>query len=215
MFTKLMIAMIVAALVSIYACTPVMDIWREEMAGALTGRFKPPHGHPSDSVKFQFGPHAVGPYTWGGSKDAPLISGLGSYIQFGRNSSGDLVANTTIRDRDGHLLVEVINNEWRVANAAWEKNYTDNALEVKDGDGRVVFQLFLLADRAEIQAEWWDRDGNGFRIVEVKDKPDSQESEKMGWVMVKMTRAYHPDDPAIQPMFKYPSKKYFGQLREQ
>jgi hypothetical protein len=77
-----------------------------------------------------------------------------------------------------------------------------------------VFQVRLFSDRAEVQAEWWNRDGNGVRLVQAKDHPDSPESDKKGFKIFIMNSVFHPDDPAIQPIFKYPSKKYFGELTQ-
>ena len=102
----------------------------------------------------------------------------------------------------------------RVSNVAWEKNYTRDSLEVKDGDGRIVFQLRIFSERVEFQAEWWDRDGNGIRLVQVKDNPGMPESDKTGFIIFIMKPTDHPDDPAIQPIFRYPSKKHFGQFRQ-
>ena len=214
-FVKIAIAVGVTAFASALAYGSVVDIWSEEMASALTGRLKPDSGDPKSEVVFQIGPNAKAQLTWKGAKNSPQFGGLGSYIEFDRNKDGQLVANTLIRDREGHMLVEIVDNEWRVSSAAWEKNYTRDSLEVKDGDGRVVFQLRMFADRAEFQAEWWNRDGNGVRFVQVKDHPDSPDSDKRGFQVVVMNPAFHPDDPAIQPLFRYPSKKYFGLFRQQ
>lgn len=109
--------------------------------------------------------------------------------------------------------MEINDNEWRVSSAAWEKNYTDDALEVKDSMGKIVFQLRLLKDKAQFQAEWWDEYGNGIRLVQVPD-PGSSLDDKRGFEIFKMTPTFHPDEPKIQPIFKYPSKKYFGELRQ-
>jgi hypothetical protein len=42
-----------------------------------------------------------------------------------------------------------------ISNAScWDKNYTDDSLEVKDGHGRVVLQVKLLPNIVQIQEEW-------------------------------------------------------------
>ncbi len=194
---------------------PVRALWREEKAAALTGILRPDRTDTSkhDDIIFQIGPNAKAWFTWEGPRNTPQFAYLGSHVQFDRNEVGELIVNTVVRDHDGNLIVEIVDNEWRVSSAAWEKNHTDTALEVKDGRGRVVFQVRLFSDRAEFQAEWWDSDGRGARIVQQKDRPDSPESDKKGFVIVVMTPVFHPDEPAIQPIFRYPSRKYFGQFR--
>jgi hypothetical protein len=212
-FVKICIAVGITASGSALAYTPVLDLWREEMAGALTGRLRPDGDANRSDIVFQVGPNAAGQLDWTGDNN-PQLAALGSYIRFDRNKQGELVVNTVIRDRDGHMLVEIVDNEWRVASSSWEKNYTKDALEVKDGDGRIVFQLRLLPDRAEIQAEWWNRDGRGKRIVQDKLTPDALDSDKKGLALLDLTPSYHPDEPAIKPIFRYPSKKYFGMLKQ-
>ncbi|MDA2912964.1 hypothetical protein MYX77_03210 [Acidobacteriia bacterium AH_259_A11_L15] len=215
LFVKVALAVGITGFASASFYYPVVEMWREEKANALTGQLRPKRDKQRhDDVVFQIGPNAKAWFTWTGAQNTPQFAGLGNHIQLGRNEAADLVVNTVIKDREGNLIVEIIDNEWRVSSAAWEKNYTDDALEVKDGRGRVVFQLRLLPDRAEFQVEWWDGHGNGVRIVQQKDRPDSPESDKKGFVIVIMTPLFHPDDPAIQPIFKYPSRKYFGQLRQ-
>jgi hypothetical protein len=214
-FVRLAIAVGLTAFGCALAYRPIVDIWREEMAGAVTGRLKPDRGDRNDPVKLQIGPNAKTLFTWTGPNSVSQLGSLGNSIEFDRNKNGELTANTVIRDREGHMLVEIVDNEWRVSSAAWEKNYTNDALEVKDADGKIVFQLRLFADRAEIQAEWWNKDGKGSRLVQLKDKPESPDSDKKGFVIVMMDTTFHPDDPVIQPIFRYPSKHYFGMFKPQ
>jgi hypothetical protein len=211
---KVLIVLAITAAASAWAYYPIVDMWREEMASSLTGRFDPESGDRSDPVKLQIGPNAKALFTWTGAKNSPQFAALGSHLEFDRNDNGQLGVNTVIKDREGRMLVEIVDNEWRVSSAAWEKNYTRDSLEVKDGDGRIVFQLRIFADRVEIQAEWWDKDGKGIRMVQVKDKPDSPDSDKRGFEIFIMNPTFHPDEPAIESIFRYPSKKYFGQFRQ-
>jgi hypothetical protein len=51
---------------------------------------------------------------------------------------GQLKVSTKLRDRKGNLITELIKNEWKVAPPprTWDKNYSKDALEVKDDTGR-------------------------------------------------------------------------------
>lgn len=53
-----------------------------------------------------------------------------------------------IRDRSGRLVAEIVNNEWKVnPQNAWDRNYSADALEVRDPTGDIVLQVKALADR--------------------------------------------------------------------
>jgi hypothetical protein len=67
----------------------------------------------------------------------------------------------------------------------WDKNYTDDSLEVKDGRGRVVLQVRMLPDRVEFQAEYPDGDTG------------------------LLEDGFYSKEDGITPMFKYPSSDYW------
>jgi hypothetical protein len=92
----------------------------------------------------------------------------------------------------------------------WDKNYTKNALEVKDRRGRIALQVLLFADAVRVQGEWWTEDHNGARIL----RPYPFDRVKTGPVFVMMSPYLHPDEPHIEPIFKYPSKEYWGEFVE-
>lgn len=209
-FVRIVFMLAAIAVGSGFAYHPIMQTWREEKSNALTGTLDPEAGNPLTPVQFKIGPNAKATIIWTGPSSVMPLAQFGNYIGFTKNHKGQIVANAVVRDREGHMLVEIVANEWRVSSASWEKNYTRSVLEVKDGDGKIVFQLRLFPDRAEIQAEFWDRDGNGLRLVQI---PDPRGSDKMAADLYKMTPTNHLDDPAIQPIFRYPSKRYFGQLK--
>jgi hypothetical protein len=66
--------------------------------------------------------------------------------------NGKAKISTRITDESGNLIAEIIRNEWKVApTRAWDRNYSGDALEVKDSRGYVVLQVRVLADRIQIQ----------------------------------------------------------------
>jgi hypothetical protein len=73
------------------------------------------------------------------------------------NVCGKIKVSSQIFDREGHLIVELVRNEWKVAPPprTWDRNYTDDALEVRDGRGLVVLQVRALIDCIQIQGLWW------------------------------------------------------------
>lgn len=187
--------------------------WREEKAAALEGDLigagaaindGKPHGFPplqmGESVIkmtpvevadiMQFFPDAGIRIEWG-VKNLPLLT-------------------TTVRDYNGNLVAEVVRNHWRVYPAyCGEKNYTEDALEVKDTAGHVVLQVRILKDRVILLGEWWDNQGNGVRLM----RPVVTTPTK-GSGIVRMNRQNQFLDLLVQPIFEYPSKDHWGEMKK-
>src|SRR2546428_13242392 len=60
---------------------------------------------------------------------------------------GQLKVSTKIIDQSGKLVAELIRNEWKVAPPpqTWDRNYSDDALEVRDARGQIILQVKALA----------------------------------------------------------------------
>jgi hypothetical protein len=123
---------------------------------------------------------------------------------------GKIKFSTKITDANGDMIAEIIRNEWKVSalGRAWDHNYSDDALEVKDSKGRVVLQVRALPDRIQIQGAWYIDMGppNGIRRVIIwKDKtqPGAQ---------IVFTPPDSNNIPSIPPMFTYPGDKHIGEL---
>jgi hypothetical protein len=124
---------------------------------------------------------------------------------------GELKVTTDIRNRQGKIEVQLVKNEWKVSPPpdTWDRNYDDDTLEVKDPVGSIVLQIRILADRVQLQGEWWDSDGTGTRIVKCTDAV----TKKPGGCLVPLDSKHdHSDSPQIQPLFRYPSELHFGEL---
>ncbi len=77
-----------------------------------------------------------------------------------------------IRDADGSAVAEIIDNEWHVnPGRGFDRNYSDDALEVRDGTGDVILQVRALPDRIQLQGRLYDRTGHGMAFVKSPD-PD-------------------------------------------
>jgi hypothetical protein len=120
--------------------------------------------------------------------------------------SGQLKVSTILRDQNGNVVAELIQNEWKVSPATWDRNYNDTALEVKDPTGHIVLQVKLLDDRIQLQGEWWTK-GKGIRVL-AKSAGGGALMSAMGDVA---DRDRHPQ---IVPIFEYPSKLHLGELRK-
>jgi hypothetical protein len=122
---------------------------------------------------------------------------------------GKLSVSTVIRDRTGKMIGRVRDNQWEVFPAAWDRNYNDEALEIKNSVGDVVFQARIVGDFLQLQGEWYTRDGTGVRLVEVLGRPgvgaQLQLSYSNGVFPMKA-------QTKIRELFRYPSRDFFGEL---
>ena len=126
---------------------------------------------------------------------------------------GKVKVSTRIANDTGSLLIEIIRNEWLVAPPpqTWDRNYSDDALEVRDGSGRIVLQVRSLLDRIQIQGMWWVDLGppNGVRRMTMWEGTDPEK----GAQLVFTPRSGRDPPPEIAPMFVYPSELHLGELR--
>ncbi len=120
---------------------------------------------------------------------------------------GRLMVSTRVRNRKAQFVAENIRNEWKVAPAprAWDRNYNENSLEVKDEDGRIVLQVRVLSGVVQVQGEWWIDEQNGLRLG----------TDDWGAVMSITPNGYDAEFESkspIQPLFKYPIETHLGEL---
>lgn len=119
------------------------------------------------------------------------------------NDQGKVKLSTKLRGKSG-LIVEIIDNEWRLNPLKlWDRNYNDNALEVKDENG-VVLQIKVLSDRIQLQAIYYDKNGNGVVI-------GGNQEYMGGHGIIEKTGPNCEPNYTIKPIFKYPSNLHFGE----
>ena len=115
-----------------------------------------------------------------------------------------LKISTKIRSKNG-IVAELMKNEWHInPNNSFDRNFSENAIEVKDHEGDIVFQVKHVGDRIQLQGKFYDVNGNGIALVK---GPGGE-----GGAMVPL-RAEMPDNQSqIEPMFKYPSALHIGEM---
>jgi len=121
--------------------------------------------------------------------------------------NSEVKVSTIIRDRTGRIVAELTRNEWKVNPLnTWDRNYSKNALEVKDPTGDIVLQVILVDDRVRFQAKLYDSTGRGIGIGKVRG-PE-------GWGGgIELTGPSHPNlQLKIPPIFNYPSDLHLGEL---
>lgn len=109
-----------------------------------------------------------------------------------------------ICDSDGELIVQIENNEWktRVPPSIFDRNYSDNAFEVKDKYGDIVLQINFTKKHLQFQGIFYDRKGNGYFMIGLAS---------VGAILGGLKNKEKPEYK-IKPLFKYPSDLHFGEL---
>ena len=149
-------------------------------------------------------------FIWGGAgamEMGKFAHNVGLQIEQGKHG---IELSTPLLDRSGKKIVDIKKNHWTVIPqpGIWDKNYTQNALEIKDSREQVVLQIRFLPDRIQIAAEWRDQFGHG------------QEWSKCGSNKALPTcispwgspQTELQNEVVIEPIFQYPSKEHLGEF---
>jgi hypothetical protein len=146
-------------------------------------------------------------FRWEGPHGVPIMNLVeGSQLTI-ESDNGRIKVSTNIRDKNGALVAELIRNEWKVSPSAWDKNYNDDALEVRNAEGRVVLQVRVTDHSIQLQGEWRDEHGQGIRLVKCANR---QTGAIDGCILI--LGAVDSPDQQIEPIFKYPSQLHPGEL---
>src|SRR5947209_6207129 len=99
---------------------------------------------------------------WAGAKGQPLIQIFDDVALTVEVEDGQVKLSTSVRDRYGRAVAEITQNDWKSnPHNSFDRNYSKNAVEVKDSSGDIVLQVRLLRDRVQLQAKFYDATGRG------------------------------------------------------
>ncbi len=131
-----------------------------------------------------------------------------------RNSEGNLLVSAKLTAEDGMMIAELVDNEWKVGSPprVWDRNYSKDALEVRNDKGEVVLQVELLPDQIRFLGIFWDGKGKGIGFFEAPKQYQGVTYE--GGAMIQFCPPGHHFDLSIRPMFKYPSNLHLGEKNE-
>src|SRR5262249_2126474 len=106
---------------------------------------------------------------WAGPKGQPLLQVSEESSLIIELIRGRVCVSTKIADANGNVVVELVRNKWRVAPPpmTWDRNYSKDALEVRDPSGAIVLQIKVLPDRIQLQGEWKQKNGSAIRFVKM------------------------------------------------
>src|SRR5215213_812793 len=65
-----------------------------------------------------------------------------------RNEAGKLLVSASVKNNRGDLVAEIKDNVWSHQNKPiiFDRNFTDNALEIRDNEGKVILQVVDFGD---------------------------------------------------------------------
>lgn len=156
--------------------------------------------------------------TFSGAASESLMSFFNRYDLTIESIDGELKVSTKVADEDGNIVAELVRNEWRVAPPprTWDRNYTQDALEVIDPKGNVILQVRILPDRVQIQGEWLAPRAakESGEIYGVKLVASPELADPGGWMVLYGPASPRERSPQIKKMFVYPSETHFGEVQK-
>lgn len=119
---------------------------------------------------------------------------------------GHIKISTLIRDKFGEVVAELSANEWKVKKeSVFDRNYSKNALEVRDRTGDIVLQVKIKNNRVQFQGKIYGSKGQGVAFGKTK-------TPGIGGI-IEITGSNHPNlELKIGPIFRYPSEFHLGEL---
>lgn len=128
-----------------------------------------------------------------------------------------LYVSTSLYDSARNLVAEIRANEWKLMTGKrFDKNFDENAFELRDVTGSVILQVVLSGDDVSVQGRWYLPDGKCVIVKRIiKDKVDNT---AVVWLYPGTDIFKWENEPAnpyetrkISPIFKYPSELHPGE----
>ena len=120
-----------------------------------------------------------------------------------RLQNGKLLVSTQIRNSKGELLAQMVDNEWshQARPAIFDRNYRDNAIEIKDSAGNVALQVVDLGKTIYLAGVFRCRNGQSLTVG-----PDPV----AGGGLLDIANPGVEPEYFLKPICEYPSELHFG-----
>ena len=136
------------------------------------------------------------------SKDGVVFDEGGDPLLSIRVLNGKLLVTTHVRDASGGLIAEMNDNEWKHQNepTIFDRNYTKDALEIRDNAGRVALQVANVGNTIDVAAIFHCKNGRTYMSGPIGGVGSAIEMRPPGEAL-----KYE-----IFPICDYPSDQHFG-----
>jgi hypothetical protein len=136
------------------------------------------------------------------SKEGVVFDEGGAPLLSIRLLNGKLLVTTRVRDASGGVIAEMNDNEWKHQHqpAIFDRNYTQDALEIRDNTGKVVLQVANLGNTIHVAAIFHCKNGWTYMVGPIAGEGSAIELRPPG----------QPLRSEIPPICNYPSDLHFG-----
>jgi hypothetical protein len=138
--------------------------------------------------------------------DLSMFKRLGLQV---RIKDKQIKVSASVTDYNNELVAEIVDNEWKVnPNKSFDRNYSNDAFEVKDNKGRVVLQIKIADDILQFQGILYDAKKGLSRLIAQRERNGRMD----GFMEVQkpeMGFSY-----SITQIFKYPSSSHLGEYAD-
>ena len=125
----------------------------------------------------------------------------------------------TLRNEKNEVLVKIKDNIWKVNSLLIpdnNRNFTENAFEVKNMEDEVILSIRLVDDMLEFEGKFYNKKGDGVALTKQRE-PFIRERDGVvfppGGGSMEIKRNFQKLESKIEPIFKYPSLEYPGVLK--
>lgn len=119
---------------------------------------------------------------------------------------GKLRVSAKVRTENGNEVLEIRDNEWVVnPNEIFDRNFTNNALEVRNRGGETVFHILLCGEAAAFEARFFNGSGDALAIASPGNPPRGPIFEIRHFGL--------PLETHLGEWFLYPSTLHPGEMR--
>lgn len=135
------------------------------------------------------------------SKDGVVFSEGEDPLLAIRLLDGKLLVTAKVRDTSGALIAEMNDNEWKHQQrpAIFDRNYTQDVLEIRDKAGQVVLQVANLGNTIDVSAVFHCRSGWTYKVGRLP-----------GGSGVELRPPGERLRTEITPICSYPSESHLG-----
>jgi len=116
--------------------------------------------------------------------------------------NGKLVVSTQVRDENGNIVAEMSQNEWKhqPEPAILDRNYTQDALEIRDRAGKIILQVANVGPTIDLAAIFHCKNGWTYMVGPIAGVGSAIELRPPG----------KPLTYEISPICEYPSDLHFA-----